>query len=379
MAFGIVNRPDTQEKLRILSTDAQYDLACACGTRTTEARQRGRDGQWIYPVSLPNGGTSVLFKTLMSNTCTNDCKYCPLRGDQDVQRCTLTPEETVETFLDYYRRREVFGLFLSSSVIGSPDATMQRLNAVADILRTLHAYRGYIHLNIIPGASPAAVEQAVALSSAVSLNIETPGAGYMNRLSHKKDYLRDIIEPIKLISRLTDKGARYQRVKQTTQFIVGAAGERDADIVNYMWGLYDRLHMHRVYFSAYQKGLGDPDMTGERYASGPDAVFQREHRLYQVDFLFRRYGFRAEDIMFEDNGQLSLACDPKEARALRHPEQFPVDVNRASRTDLLKVPGLGPVTVQRILKQRQDHRIRRIADIGKVGTRLRRAANYLKF
>jgi predicted DNA-binding helix-hairpin-helix protein len=247
---GIISRPDTHQKLQILSTDAQYDLACACGTTKDEHRQRTEDGKWIYPVTLPSGGKSILFKTLTSNVCTNDCKYCPLREQMDIRRVSLAPEETAKVFLDYYNQRKVFGLFLSSGVAGSPDATMDRLNGVARLLRKRHRFKGYIHLKIIPGASDMAVEEAVSLASAVSLNIETPGEKNLAKLSQKKRYIQDIIEPIKLISRLTSRGSRYERVKQTTQFIVGAAGEQDAQIVKYMYGLYERLKMHRVYFSA---------------------------------------------------------------------------------------------------------------------------------
>jgi predicted DNA-binding helix-hairpin-helix protein len=249
-------------------------------------------------VTLPSGGKSILFKTLVSNVCTSDCKYCPLREEEDIRRCSLRPEETANVFVDYHRQRKVSGLFLSSGVLGSPDATMDRLNTTARILRQKHGFRGYIHLKVIPGASDAAIEEAVSLASTVSLNIETPGAKNL-----KKRYIEDIIEPIKLISRLTGAGSKYERVKQTTQFIVGAASESDAEIVKYMLGLYERLKMHRVYFSAYQRGLGDESVLGEQARPGrPTDIFVREHRLYQVDFLLRRYGFKESDIVFERSG-----------------------------------------------------------------------------
>ncbi|MHC4327759.1 MAG: radical SAM protein [Planctomycetota bacterium] len=378
--IGVVSQPNTQEKLEILSADAQYDLACACSTSKDEHRKRGGEGKWIYPITLPSGGKSVLFKTLLSNVCTNDCKYCPLRAQMDVRRCSLDPEQTARVFLDYLNRRKVFGLFLSSGVSGSPDATMDRLNGVARLLRRRHKFKGYIHLKVIPGASDAAIEEAVSLASAVSLNIETPGRECLAKLSTKKDYIRDIIEPIKLISRLTSRGSKYEKVKQTTQFIVGAAGEQDAKIVKYMSGLYERLNMQRVYFSAYQKGLGDESIAGERAGHGESAdILMREHRLYQVDFLLRKYGFAESDIVFEKNGNLSLATDPKEAWALGHPEFFPVNANRASRFSLLRVPGLGPLTVRRILERRKQSRINSIDDVGKVGVRLQKASKYLSF
>jgi predicted DNA-binding helix-hairpin-helix protein len=382
---GIVSKPGIQEKLEILSADAQYDLACACGSSKEEHRRRGSSGKWIYPITLPNGGKNTLFKTLISNVCTNDCKYCPLREQKDIRRCSLRPEETAKVFLDYYNRREVFGLFLSSGLCGSADATMDRLNTTARILRVREGYRGYIHLKIIPGASDAAVEEAVSLASAVSLNIETPGEKHLTKLSKKKSYISDIIEPIKLISRLTGRGSRYERVKQTTQFIVGAAGEMDAEIVKYMWGLYKRLRMNRVYFSSYQKESGDEPVAGEvlmnegERPERPADNFIREHRLYQVDFLLRKYGFTESDIVFDEKGNLSLACDPKEVWALRHPEAFPVNVNRGSYFELLRVPGLGPVTVKRILERRKKRRIRCIEDIGKVGVRLEKASGHMVF
>jgi len=377
---GIVSKPDTQRKLEILSADAQYDLACACGTNEDDRRRRGDDGRWIYPVTLPSGGRSVLLKTLVSNVCSNDCKYCPLREQQDVRRCSLDPEETARVFLDYYQQRKVFGLFLSSGVVGSPDATMDRLTTTARLLRRKHRFRGYIHLKVIPGASDAAIEEAVSLASAVSLNIETPGAKNLARLSHRKDYIRDIIEPIKLISRLTARGTRFARVKQTTQFIVGAAGEADTQIVKYMGGLYDRLGMQRIYFSAYQKGAGDASLVTEQAGPiDPTKPFMREHRLYQVDFLMRKYGFKETDVVFDPGGNLSLEADPKEMWARTHPDYFPLDVNRASRLELLRVPGLGPLTVKRIVQLRQTQRIRRLDDIGRPGVRLRKAGGYLTF
>lgn len=373
---AVISKPDTRRKLEILSADAQYDLACACGTLEDEHRKRGAQDRWIYPVTLPNGGKSVLFKTLISNVCTNDCRYCPLRADQDVQRCTLTDEEAVKTFLDYYDRGEVFGLFLTSGVLGTPDATMERLNGIARVLRRKHGFRGYIHLKIIPGSSPAAIEEAVSLSTAVSLNIETPGARHLGKLSSRKRFIEDIVEPIKLISRLTGRGNRYERIKQTTQFVVGAAEETDSEIVKYMWGLYDRLHLKRIYFSAYQKGLGDESIDEQRGRETGD-VFMREHRLYQVDFLMRRYGFTESDICFEKDGNLSLEMDPKEHWAKLHPEYFPVDANKASRERLLRVPGLGEVTVARILEQRKSSRIRSIDDIGRPTKLLQKADAYL--
>ena len=165
-----------------------------------------------------------MLKTLISNVCGNDCKYCPYRSAKDIPRCIINPEQMAALFMEYVRSK-VFGLFLSSGVVDSPDKTMDLLNTTARIARKKYQYRGYIHLKIIPGASDAAIEDALSLASAVSLNIETPGHNHFQTLSEKKDFLRDIVHPIKQISALTAKGMKYERVKQSTQFIVGAAGE----------------------------------------------------------------------------------------------------------------------------------------------------------
>lgn len=370
---------DARDKLAILSADSQYDLACACCSNEADRRKRSDNDKWVYPVTMADGRKTFLFKTLISNVCRNDCKYCPLRTGKDPRRCTLRPGELAEVFMDYYRRGRVQGLFLSSGVLGDADKTMAKINETAAILRK-KKFDGYLHLKIIPGACDAAIEEAVAQASMVSINIETAGERHFQRLCGSKDYLADVIRPIKLISELTAKGARYAKVRQTTQFVVGAAGETDREIVRYSWGLYKRLGMDRVYFSAYQRGLGEADLPGERSGRSNDEVLTREHRLYQTDWLIRKYGFSSDEIPFEAEGNLSLQCDPKEAWARRHPEFFPVDINRASRGELLRVPGLGLVTVRRILQGRKGGgKIRGLEDLGKPGKRLRKAQGYIKY
>lgn len=370
---------DTAGKLAILSQDSQYDLACACGTQDDEHRRRSTDDQWIYPVSLPDGRTTYLFKTLLSNECANNCKYCPLRAGVDGRRCVLSPEELARAFMSYYEARRVSGLFLSSAVVRSPDATMARINQTALILRRMN-FGGYIHLKIIPGASEAAIRQSVSLASAVSLNIETAGEENFNLLTTTKNYARDILRPIQLISRLTREGSCRRRVKQTTQFVVGASREKDKEIIAYMRTLYKQLGLDRVYFSAYQRGAGTPDLPGENSKLTNRDLLVREHRLYQVDWLVRKYGFSAEEIPLDAQGNLSLDLDPKEAWARLHPDFFPVNINTADSLRLLRVPGLGQVMAGRILALRANGtKIRSLNDVGRQTMLLKKAAAYVTY
>jgi predicted DNA-binding helix-hairpin-helix protein len=373
---------DVQDRLAVLADNSQYDLSCACGSRGgPDHRRRGPDGLWLYPASLPRGGQSVMLKTLMSDACTNDCRYCPLRADRGSRRCSLTPDEVAEAFMAYLGHGDVFGLFLSSGVVRDPDHTMDRMTAAIRILRQRHGFDGYVHLKVIPGCSDAAVEEALRLANTVSVNVEAPTRAAFRKLSDSKDYDRDIVRTVRLISRLTGRGNAFPRVRQMTQFVVGAADETDREIVEATFGLYRRLGLARAYFSAYQRGLGDAALPGEGRAPVEGSeILTREHRLYQADWLMRRYGFDADEIPFEADGNLSLDADPKELWARQHPERFPVDVNRAGRRELLRVPGLGPVTVKRIIESRREHgRLRSVEDIGRAGKRLRKAEGYIVF
>lgn len=376
----IKNSPDITEKLKVLSRDSRYDLACACATGRDEHRRRSEDDRWIYPVTFANGGVTFLFKTLLSNDCVNNCKYCPLRIDSDVTRLTLNPEELARTFISYYNARRVSGLFLSSGVIRNPDTTMEGINRTALVLRRMR-FRGYIHLKIIPGASDAAIRQSLALADAVSLNIETAGEKNFRHLSTTKDYTRDIIRPIRLISRLTSKGSCYSGVKQTTQFIVGASSETDKEIIDYSWKLYKELGLSRVYFNAYQRGVGSPELEDRRccdYAN--NSLLLREHRLYQVDWLIRKYGFSAEEIPFDSAGKLFPTVDPKEMWARQHPEFFPVNINKDAQSRLLRVPGLGLIMVGRILAFRKKGlRLRSLEDLGRPNKLINKAGRYVTF
>jgi predicted DNA-binding helix-hairpin-helix protein len=372
---------DTLDKLKLLADGSRYDLACAGCTGEDQHRKRRDDGKgWLYPVSLPSGGKSILLKTLLSNVCSSDCKYCPFRNAQDVRRTSLAPDEIAKVYMQYARRSEVTGLFLSSGILGDADTTMDRMSAVAKILRKRYYYPGYVHMKILPGASKAAIDDMLIYADAVSLNVEVPTANAMKNLSTTKDFHRDIVQRMHYISQQTQDGSPHARVRQTTQFIVGAAGESDRQIIDATFGLYKRLDFSRVFFSAYQGGLGDTSLPGEHDPTPPADRMTREHRLYQSDYLIRRYRFNADEIPTDANGRLSLTDDPKVVWANSHPEAFPVHINRADRYELLRVPGLGPVSVKRILELRKGGgKVRKLDQIGRMGKRLNTAQTYLRF
>ena len=367
---------DVRQKLALLSDDSKYDLSCSCGTDERSRRRRGLDGTWLYPVQLASGGTGIMLKTLISNVCSSDCSYCPLRQDGAANRCSLTPDEVAKIFMDYLSRQWLLGIFLSSGIVGTPDHTMELLTAAAEILRRKYKYHGYIHLKVIPGASPEAIRRAMQLSNAVSLNIEVPGATYFAKLSNFKRFDADIVAPLKTMAENTAKGAEFARVKCTTQFIVGAAAEPDRDIVRYTGAIYGRLKFKRVYFSAYQ-----PPRTADfALDDGANAArLAREHRLYQTDFLLRRYRFGADEIAFDDAGNLDLDVDPKQRWAELHPEFYPVKVNTAERGALLRIPGIGPIHVKRILAQRRERRLQSWLDIGLKGRNALKPLRYAVF
>lgn len=369
-------RLSVKERLALLANDSKYDLACSCGTGDDTRRKRTLEGTWLYPVQLASGGSGIMLKTLLSNACSSDCKYCPLRHDGISNRCSLTPDEVASAFMDYHRRQWLLGIFLSSGIIGTPDGTMELLTATAEILRKKYSYRGYIHLKIIPGASRAAILRAFQLSSAVSLNIEVPGEKYFNELTSYKKFIPDVVGPMKFMSELTARGSEFSRIKCTTQFIVGAAKEKDNEIVRCMGSIYDNLKFKRVYFSAYQPPL-QTDFTLDDGSNS--ARLMREHRLYQVDFLLRRYKFSAVEIPYDRTGNLDLSTDPKQRWADMNPQAFPVKVNTAGIEELLRIPGIGPTHAKAIVQKRRESRIRSWSEIGLKGRNAMKPMRYAVF
>lgn len=360
--------PDLQTRLEILARAATHDLSCACGP--SAGRTRGSDGLWIHPAALPSGERVPMLKVLQSSGCERNCIYCVERRGGGSRPLTLSCDELARSFVDLHREGRVFGLFLTSAIRGGAVATMDRMLATAELLREVHRYRGYVHLKIIPGCRPDQVERAMQLATRVSVNMEAPTAMHLARIAPGKLWERQILAPMRQVAEAEASGS-FRRAGQTTQLVVGAAGESDRDIAGSVAWMYRELHMARVYFSALQPVPGTP--VEER----PPVPFMREHRLYQVDFLLRRYGFSLEEIEFDTGGSLSLEVDPKTAWARRHPERFPVELNTAPLTEIVRVPGIGPRSAERLVAMRQQRTLSSIDAVGAAGASWKMAAPYL--
>jgi len=336
-------------------------------------RQKGHMGQWVYPAALPDGRHILLLKVLMSNVCENNCFYCVNRSANDYPILSYEPGELADLFIKLLMAKLVQGLFLSSGVYKNSVWSMDRMIKTVEILRYRYRFRGFVHLKVLPGAEPGQLERAVQIADRVSVNLEAPSASRLSRIAPQKGFDTELLDRVRLLSQLIKKanrGKRYGPKGQSTQFIVGAAQESDSEILVTTKDLYDKLDLSRIYFSAFQPARGPP-LEG----TGPTPLV-REHRLYQTDFLFRRYGFRMEEIGFTSAGNLPLGKDPKMIWAQGHPEFFPVEVNTASREELLRVPGFGPTTVKRILQVRREHKINSLDKIKMMGAVIKNAQGY---
>jgi putative DNA modification/repair radical SAM protein len=357
---------DVGTKLSILADAAKYDASCASsGTTKRDSRSGGlgsTTGAGICHSYTPDGRCVSLLKILLTNFCVYDCLYCINRKSSDVRRARFTPDEVVNLTMDFYRRNYIEGLFLSSGIIQNPDYTMEQVVKVARTLRETHQFRGYIHLKTIPEASPALIAEAGRWADRISINVELPTAQDLQALAPEKNLARIGSTMNVIRDRIVQaKAAPFAPAGQSTQMIVGATPTADRAILDQASSLYATHKLRRVYYSAFSP---IPDASSALPIMAPPLV--REHRLYQADWLLRFYGFSVQELTTEAEPQLSLAMDPKLAWALRHPEHFPVDLNRAPRESLLRVPGLGVKNVERLLTMRRWHRAS-LADL----TRLR--------
>lgn len=357
---------DLAQKLSILADAAKYDASCSSsGTERRDSRDGGLGstiGSGICHSYTPDGRCVSLLKLLLTNYCVYDCLYCVNRVSSGVQRARFTVDEVVQLTLDFYRRNYIEGLFLSSGIIRNPDYTMEQVVAVARKLRVEHQFRGYIHLKTIPEASQELIDEAGRYADRISINIELPRAEDLQRLAPEKNEarIRESMQAIrKKIENATEERAKSTRAPifapggQSTQMIVGATDASDTAILSQASSLYSEAKLRRVYYSAFSP---IPDSSSKLPLIAPPLV--REHRLYQADWLMRFYGFRAQELTTAARPNLDLRIDPKLSWALRHRDQFPVDLNRAPRAQLLRVPGLGMKNVDRLIEARRWHRIR---------------------
>lgn len=369
MALQTRVAPSVEQKLAWLGQSAAYDLSCACGP--SQPRTRGVDNRWIYPAAMPSGELKPMLKVLQHGGCERGCSYCAQRqGGVQGDPLSFTPDELARLFMELYGQERVFGLFLSSAIRNGPVATMDRMLSTSELLRRRYGFRGYLHLKIVPGSQPDQVERAMSLATRVSVNIEAPGAEHLSRVAPSKQYETQILAPMRQIARAQAEG-RYRRSGQTTQFVVGATGETDEEIGRTTSWLYEELAMARVYYSGFQPVEGTP-LQGRS-----PAPFIREHRLYQMDFLLRSYGFSLDEIPFSGEGQLPQDTDPKTRWAQLHPERFPVEINTADLEELLRVPGIGPRSARRIIQMRRQDPLRDARALKVSGALWRRAAPYL--
>ncbi|MBM7335019.1 putative DNA modification/repair radical SAM protein [Alloalcanivorax marinus] len=357
---------DVTRKLAVLADAAKYDASCA-SSGAPRRGSRGKaglgnsNGTGICHSYTPDGRCVSLLKILLTNFCLYDCQYCVNRRSSDVPRARFTPEEVARLTLDFYERNYVSGLFLSSGIIRSPDYTMEQLVRVARLLREEHGFRGYIHLKTIPEADPALIDQAARFADRLSVNIELPSERGLRDLAPEKQ-LGGIRRAMGTIHAGTEadqadksrspKRPRYAPGGQSTQMIVGADASSDRLILDTADQLYRRFRLKRVYYSAFSPIPNSPGTVPLR----PPPLL-REHRLYQADFLLRGYGFQPAELL-ADNEQLPLDIDPKLAWALRHRDLFPLDLNRAPRELIGRVPGIGLRSAERLVDLRRHRRVR---------------------
>lgn len=376
-----------QEKLAILSDAAKYDASCASSGSVRRNSLDGKglgsnEGSGICHAYAPDGRCISLLKILMTNFCIYDCSYCVNRVSSNVPRARFSVEEVVRLTIEFYRRNYIEGLFLSSGIIRSPDDTMLDMVRVVRKLRHEEHFRGYIHLKTIPDAAPELIEEAGRLADRLSINVELPTDTAVKAYAPEKKPqqirkamadIRTRKEATKDISYRGKRPPSFAPAGQSTQMIIGADGSNDATVLGQSTRLYSSYKLKRVYYSAFSP---IPDSTAKLPLIRPP--LQREHRLYQADWLLRFYGFNLDEITgVATDGNLDLEVDPKLAWALQHRGLFPLNVNHASRDLLLRVPGFGVKTVNRILAARR-HRTLRYEDLQRTGASLKKARAFIQ-
>jgi putative DNA modification/repair radical SAM protein len=373
---------DLGAKLELLAASARYDASCASsGSSRRSAGGLGASSPAGVCHSWTGDGRCVsLLKVLYSNACRKDCAYCANRSSAEAQRASFSVDELVRLTMGFYRRNYIEGLFLSSGIFADPDIVMERLVEVAQVLRERERFGGYIHLKAIPGCGEKLLKKAGLYADRLSANIELPTVSSLARLAPQKSGT-EILGAMRFMGQAEaesrEDSGRFRRAPrfapagQSTQLVVGASPDDDRTIVRLAGALYGRLGLRRVYYSAFVPVSADPRLPQLR---SPPLV--REHRLYQADWLLRFYGFKAEELLGEGESNFAADIDPKTAWALRHPELFPLDLDKADYAELLRVPGIGVTGASRIVSTRRAGRIR-VDDLPRMGVVMKRARHFL--
>ena len=357
----------TLEKMQVLADSAQYDLCdYVSHSKSSQVNLPG-----IYHATGHNGCKIPLFKTLMTNKCKNDCKYCINQSKRNFTRLELSPEELSRAFLHYYNNGYVNGLFLSSGIGDTIDNTMEKTIETARILRKDYGYDDYIHLKIIPGASKDSIKRAMSLANRVSLNIEAATKDGLNEITSTKDYNKDILKRLDWMNQIAKKNPSFAKSGHTTQLIVGANDETDLEILKRMESLYKKVDLRRSYFSAFSP------VEGTEFENKESCNTDRTAKLYHADALISDYKFDVKELVFDENDKLSLKEDPK-ILAAREMDIFPVEINYASYKKLIRVPGIGPKSARKIMAIRKNKPFKKLEELQRIGVVVKRAEPYIK-
>lgn len=375
---------NVEEKLKILADAAKYDVSCASSGSERGNKNKGlgnATGMGICHSYAEDGRCVSLLKILLTNHCIYDCAYCVSRRSNDVRRVAFTVQEVVDLTINFYRRNYIEGLFLSSGIFKNADYTNERLIRIAKKLRKEENYNGYIHLKIIPGASPEMIREAGLYADRLSVNLEIPSEKSLKTIAPEKNY-KSVFKPMdwlktSILENREDrkkfrKAPLFAPAGQSTQVVIGATPETDFQILNLAGSLYRQQKLKRVYYSGYV-----PISQDSRLPALKTAPLIRENRLYQADWLFRFYGFDIEEIIDEQHPNLDQQVDPKLGYALRNMGLFPVDINRAPKELILRVPGIGIKTAGMIVSARRYGRVR-YEDIRRMGAAMNRAKYFIK-
>ncbi len=370
---------DISEKLRILSGAAKYDVSCSSSRSTRKGSFGGSSVSGICHSWSEDGRCISLLKILFTNSCMYDCAYCHNRLSNDVLRASFTVEEVVNLTVNFYKRNYIEGLFLSSGIIRSPNHTMELLYLVVKKLRTEYDFGGYIHLKAIPGADIGLIKSAAKYADRMSVNIELPSEASLKLLApqkKKEDILTQLSSLGEEYSLNLEEKSRFKKDKfipagQSTQMIVGASPESDYQILNLSENMYKKMHLKRVYYSAYI-----PINQDKRLPEHVNPPLLREHRLYQADWLLRFYGFSVSEILNDSSPFLEKEYDPKVSWALRNLDFFPIDINRADYEMLLRIPGIGVRSALKIVQYRRQFRLN-FENLKKMGVALKRAKYFI--